>query len=81
MKYRLSFTEEMIMNPDPKYEGYTAGRIEVNSKSNTYAIDEIRFFANKPDFWKFREKWDWKKLSERGLRKFREKAEEYYDVP
>ena len=80
MRYWLNFTEEFIMNP--KYEGYVAGRIEVHVKSEPYSIDEIRYFTNKPDFYKFREKWDWKKLSKRKLKKFEKKVkEEFHDVP
>ena len=59
MKYELSFVEEAIMNPDPKYDGYIAGRVEILKPDEMYSSEEVRFFTNKiKEFNEFRELWD-----------------------
>ena len=65
MKYFLSFVEEGIFNP--KYQEYTAGRMEIWDDVSQYDIDEIRFFTKDKDFWKFREKWDFKEVEKKQL--------------
>lgn len=68
MKYFLSFIEEAVMNP--RYEGYTAGRLEIYDDANggPYALREVRFFTRDQDgFSRFRNKWDFKTVSEKRL--------------
>lgn len=45
--YHVYLVQEMIMNPDPKYHGYIAGRIEVWDNNSPFNIDEFRVFTNK----------------------------------
>lgn len=79
--YWLSFTEEIIMNTDPKYDGYIGGRVEVYDRKsdNPYAEDELRFFTKKQDeFYKFREQWEGKDIDEKTLDWFKLFLEENY---
>lgn len=67
MKYFLSFVEEAVMNP--RYEGYVGGRMEIyDAKNGPYALREVRFFTRDRDaFCAFRNKWDFKIVTERRL--------------
>jgi len=49
-EFTLSFVEEAIKNP--KYKGWTAGRMEVlRPDESAYSIDEIRFFTPRTAEW------------------------------
>jgi hypothetical protein len=78
-KYFITFTEEGIFNPN--YFDYTGGRMEVYIESEPYAINEIRFFTNKKDWWKFRDKWECKEVDKKTLDKVINIINnEYYDT-
>ncbi len=66
MNYFLSFTEEYIQNPD--YFGYIMGRIEVCHK-HRYDGRTIRFLTKKESWYKFREKYQHKRISARKVKK------------
>jgi len=65
--YFLSFVEEFWPDIDPKYKDYVVGRVEVYDDEHDYDIDEIRFFTNKKSWYKFRDKWDFKDVTEKEL--------------
>ena len=73
-RYFLNFVEEGIMNP--KFYGYTGGRVEITCPGDQYPREEIRFFTRDPTFYKFREKWDFKTI--KNLDKFRTLVKEKY---
>ena len=76
-KYFVSFIEEGILNPD--YKGYVAGRVEVNLEGAVYAVEEIRFLTDKRDeFYRFREKWDFKDVDQEELDEVRTTIKERY---
>ena len=75
--YFVSFIEEAIFNP--KYSGYAAGRMEVYSQWSHYDIDEIRFFTKDKEFYKFREKWDFKNITRKQLKEVIKICESYQD--
>lgn len=79
-KYFLSFVKEGIMNPNPKYDGYVAGRIEVWS-DGPYDVDEIRYFTNKLDeFRRFSEGLDFKRVDKKELERIKKHVtERFYD--
>jgi hypothetical protein len=57
------------------------GRMEVYIESEPYAINEIRFFTNKKDWWKFRDKWECKEVDKKTLDKVINIINnEYYDT-
>lgn len=65
-KYFINVVEEGIMNK--KYFNFVGGRVEILDDKHPYSIDEIRFFTNKIKEWnKFREEWDFKKVSKKQL--------------
>ena len=77
--YFISFVEEAVLNPD--YKDFIGGRIEVYRSDERYASEEIRFFTKKQDeFYKFREKYDFKDITEAELNKIKKIVkEEYYE--
>ena len=75
-RYFLNFVEEGILNP--KYYGYTGGRVEVTREPETYLFDELRFFTKDPKFYLFREKWDFRTVKD--LDKFKKLLEKYYET-
>lgn len=75
-KYFLNFIEEGIMNTD--YEGYVGGRVEVWVEESEYDIDEIRFFTKSPDWYEFRERWDFKEVTRKKLDELRKIIKEKY---
>lgn len=74
----LSFVDEAVM--DPRYEGYVAGRIEVWG-DGLWATWEIRYFTpNGPEFYDFREKWDFKDVTDEQIAAVeRRVAKEFYE--
>ena len=77
--YFISFIEEAIMGP--KYGNYVAGRIEVYIEPEPHDIEEIRFFTKKLDeYFGFRNKWDFKDVSQAELDEIRKTAiEDFYE--
>jgi len=76
-RFFISFIEEAVLNPD--YKGFIGGRIEVYRLGEAYASEEIRFFTKKQDeFYKFREDWDFKDVTEAELNEIRETVKEEY---
>jgi len=76
-RFFISFIEEGIMNP--KYYGYTGGRIEVYDNEDTdgdgYAIEEIRFFCPRTKKYDdFRDAWDFQDVTEKQLNMIRRTA-------
>ena len=66
--YFVSFIEEGIFNPD--YFDYVGGRVEVWTHWSQYDIDEYRFLTKDQEgFYKFREKYDFKDVSRKTLKK------------
>jgi len=73
----ISFIEEAVMNPE--YQGYIGGRIEVSHPGDHYPSEEIRFFTNNTErFYTFREKWDWKKITNDDLDILRKIVQLYF---
>ena len=66
------------MSPD--YAGYVGGRMEIfdEQSDNQYAMDEDRFFTKDEQFYKFRDKWDFKNVGPRTLARIRRKLKEKY---
>jgi hypothetical protein len=77
-RYFLNFVEEGILNP--KYYGYTGGRVEVSVAGaiSSYPIEELRFFTKDPKFYLFREKWDFRTVKD--LDKFKKLLEKYHET-
>ena len=73
----LSFIEEGV---NPKYKGYTEGRIEVYTDDKEHAIEEIRFFTNKKSWNSFRDKWDFKEVTKKELDNLRDIIKERFNV-
>jgi hypothetical protein len=48
------------------------GRVEVERRRDTYPSEEIRFATNDPDWHKFRERWDFRYVSEKELEYIRQ---------
>lgn len=68
--YFLSFIEEGVLNP--AYSGYIGGRVEVTRPGDMYPSEEIRFFTKDVDgFYAFRERYDFKDVSDRALSRIR----------
>ena len=64
-KYFISFIEEFWSGQKVKH----LGRVEVYDDYSEYAIDEIRFAFNDTELYsKIREKWDFKKVTEKELK-------------
>jgi hypothetical protein len=61
-RYFLSIVEESIMNP--KFKGYSAGRIELHDRKSKspYAIEEYRFCIPSEFIDKFRDLFDFKEI-------------------
>jgi len=58
----ISFVEMGVLNP--KYKEYIAGRIELWTHWSQYDVNEYRFLTkNTKEFYKFREKWDFKTVN------------------
>lgn len=66
-KYYLLFVEEGPINP--KYEGWTAGRMEILLPDEwPYSIDEVSFFTPRNEEWaKFVEKWEGQEIDKTTL--------------
>jgi hypothetical protein len=65
-RFYISFVEEGIFNP--KYAGYTGGRVEIHTQEEPYALDEIRFLTPRTEEWfAFREAWDLKDVNSKRL--------------
>lgn len=50
-EYLLLFVAEFWTNQNPKYDDWTAGRIEVHTYKDEFAVDEKRFCTPKSDEW------------------------------
>ena len=76
----LSFIEEFVLNP--AYDGYIGGRIEVYGNNPLgYADKEIRFFTMKADeFRAFRERWDFKDVTDKQLGDIEKKVAEEFSI-
>ena len=75
----ISFVEEGIF--DSKYENYAGGRVEIYSPKEQYAIEEVRFFTIRDDKWiKYRDKWDFKDLTERQLKQLKKTIKKKFYV-
>lgn len=61
-----NFVGEAVLNPD--YEGYVAGRCEVNTRDSIYPIEEYRYFTKDPSIHDFINKWDFKTVSKTQLK-------------
>ena len=80
MKYFVSFIEEGIFNQ--KYLEYTGGRVEIYDDNSQYAIDELRFFTKDKAWFKFREIWDFKEVTEEQLEFIKKEIKDkYYETP
>ncbi len=74
-RYFISFVEEAVMNTD--WVGYIGGRVEVydEESGSCYATEEVRFFTNHlSEFYKFRERWDFKEIGETQLKRLRKEV-------
>ncbi len=76
--YFISFVEEFWTDIDPKYKDYVVGRVEVYDDEHDYDIDEIRFLTNKKSWYKFRDRWDFKDVTEEELESIRKTIESKY---
>ena len=76
--YFISFVEEFWTDIDPKYKDYVVGRVEVYDDEHDYDIDEIRFLTNKKSWYKFRDRWDFKDVTEKELESIRKTIESKY---
>ena len=85
-EYFINFIEEFWM-PGTDIAGakvrddigdFHTGRIEVYVEDEQYDIDEIRFFTKDPDFYKFRNKWDFKDINAKQLEEIRKIVKEKY---
>ena len=78
MSYFINFVEYAIMNP--QYYGNVAGRIEVHDNDddyNPYAEREIGYLIkDTTDYYLFRERWDFKDISEDELAEMEEELED-----
>ena len=71
-RWFLSFVEEAVLNPDPKYDGFIGGRVEVTGTGSDYPDEEIRFFTNKrSDFYRIRDLYDFREVSAKELEQLR----------
>ncbi len=80
-RYFISFVEEGIFNPS--FKDFVGGRIEVsdNELDVPYpVIQEIRFFTKDKDYWKFREKWNFKNVSKKQLDNIKEIVKSRFQV-
>ena len=60
-RYFFSIIEEAILNPDPKYQGYRTGRIEVtDNQSDEHYPREYRFWIPEEFYEGFRKLFDFK---------------------
>lgn len=83
-KYFISFIEEFWLGRATKYIDWKQGRMEVydNFGDSPYAIDEIRFCNNADDWYKFREEWDFRDISEKKLKEVTKLIKQkYYKLP
>lgn len=75
-KYFISFVEEGIFSQ--KYKGYVGGRIEVYGRNSDFAIEEVRFLTKKKSWNKFRDKWDFRNITEEELTKIKTIVKDRY---
>lgn len=76
-KYFLSFTEEFWQGQKVR----TMGRVEVYTKDEQYAIEEIRWGTDMiNEFLKFRDKWDFKNVDQKILDKIRKTLDEKFCI-
>lgn len=79
-EYYVSFIGEMIF--DLKYDGWTAGRLEVCSDDCPYSLYEYRVFCRyTPQFNKFINAIDMKDFTKSQIEKIRKIIERKYCVP
>lgn len=77
-KYFLNFIEEAVMNSHYS-DNYIGGRIEIWTDESQYSIEEIRFFTCKQkEFFKFREKWDFKEVDSEQLKEIKKFVKENF---
>ena len=78
-RYYISFTQEMIMNPD--YKGYLAGRLEIcNGILSPHSIEEQRIFTKDTgNFYKDLDKIEWKDSTLKKLNKRLKNFDKYND--
>lgn len=76
-RYFISFIEEFWPHQKP---GTTMGRVEVyKDDGGAYAVEEIRFGTEKiKEFWRFREKYDFRHYHKKGVDKIRRIIEEKF---
>lgn len=75
--YFLSFVEEAVMNPDPKYDDCIIFRIEVYNKHDVYAIDEIHCITTRrEEYYKLRALFDMENVNQRQLIQIKERVEQ-----
>ena len=77
-KIFVSFVEEAVLNPE--YEGYIGGRIEVRLPEDiAFHSEEIRFFTSHiKDFYRFRDTWDMRYVTEEQLNTIRDVVKEKF---
>lgn len=76
-KYFLDFVEEFWQGQIVK----TMGRVEVYDDADKYAIEEIRWATDRiEEFSEFRDKWDFKDVSQKILDKIRKILDEKFCV-
>lgn len=78
-RYYISFTQEMIM--DPQFNDYIAGRLEIcNNMLSPYSIEEQRVFTRDiEDFYKDLDKVEWKDSTLKKLNKRLKNFDKYYE--
>jgi len=77
-KHFLNFIEEAVLNPHYS-DNYIGGRIEIWTDESQYSIEEIRFFTCKQkEFFRFREKWDFKEVDSEQLKEIKRFVKENF---
>jgi len=71
-RWFLSFVEEAVLNPDPKYDGFIGGRVEVTGTGSDYPDEEIRFLTSRlSDLYRIRDEFDLKEVGAKDLDRLR----------
>ncbi len=78
-EYLLIFVAEFWDGQDPKYDNWTAGRMEVRTYDEQYAIEEKRFCTPKSEEWfKFMKQYDGKWVDKIILEQIKETLKEKF---
>lgn len=80
-EYLLMFVEEFFMSRDPKFEDWAAGRMEVHTYEDEFAIHEIRFCTPRSEAWiELRKKYDGSWVDKNTLEKITEEIKQKFNL-